>query len=387
MFGTSPDPLIVNAALTGMVPMKSDNANVPITPDEIAEDAARCREAGAAIVHLHAREADGTPTWRADVYAEIIRKVRERCPDVVVCVSTSGRLWSELEKRAEVLELEGDVKPEMASLTLGSLNFPGQASVNEPSMILDLAERMYDRGIMPELEVFDFGMVDFGRYLLERGVLRPPSYFNLLLGSLGTLSASPAAPGIARASAPGRVDMGRGGHRTVPVRRERPGDRVRRPRSRRPRGQPLARRRQGATRDERRPGRAARHTGSSVWQGGGDPGAGTRDDRPAAASVNGTPLPARGEHPRDRVDHALAGAPVDLADHLARDAPSLLGELSRMRERPLDTAYHLVEGLRAIERRARPPARGSARRRRSSSRSSRPAEHPRRRARRPPDDR
>jgi uncharacterized protein (DUF849 family) len=191
MFGTSPDPLIVNAALTGMVPTKSDNANVPITPDEIAEDAARCREAGAAIVHLHAREADGTPTWRADVYAEIIRKVRERCPDVVVCVSTSGRLWSELEKRAEVLELEGDVKPEMASLTLGSLNFPGQASVNEPSMIRDLAERMYDRGVMPELEVFDFGMVDFGRYLLERGVLRPPSYFNLLLGSLGTLSASP----------------------------------------------------------------------------------------------------------------------------------------------------------------------------------------------------
>ena len=191
MFGTSPDPVIVNAALTGMVPMKSDNANVPITPDEIAEDAARCREAGAAIVHLHAREADGTPTWRADVYAEIIGKVRERCPDVVVCVSTSGRLWSELEKRAEVLELAGDVKPEMASLTLGSLNFPGQASVNEPSMILGLAERMYERGIMPELEVFDFGMVDFGTYLVERGVLRPPSYFNLLLGSLGTLSASP----------------------------------------------------------------------------------------------------------------------------------------------------------------------------------------------------
>ena len=191
MFGTSPDPVIVNAALTGMITMKSDNANVPITPDEIAEDAARCREAGAAIVHLHAREADGTPTWRADVYAEIIGKVRERCPDVVVCVSTSGRLWSELEKRAEVLELAGDVKPEMASLTLGSLNFPGQASVNEPSMILGLAERMYERGIMPELEVFDFGMVDFGKYLVERGVLRPPSYFNLLLGSLGTLSASP----------------------------------------------------------------------------------------------------------------------------------------------------------------------------------------------------
>jgi len=191
MFGASPEPLIVNAALTGMVPTKSDNANVPIAPDEIAEDAARCCEAGAAIVHLHAREADGTPTWRAEVYADIIGRIRVRCPDVVVCVSTSGRLWSELEKRAEVLELEGDLKPEMASLTLGSLNFPGQASVNEPSMIRSLAERMYERGVKPELEVFDFGMVDFGKYLLERGVLRTPSYFNLLLGSLGTLSASP----------------------------------------------------------------------------------------------------------------------------------------------------------------------------------------------------
>ena len=285
MFGTSPDPLIVNAALTGMVPMKGDNSNVPITPDEIAEDAARCREAGAAIVHLHAREADGTPTWRADVYAEIIGKVRERCPDVVVCVSTSGRLWSELEKRAEVLELEGDVKPEMASLTLGSLNFPGQASVNEPSMILGLAERMYERGIMPELEVFDFGMVDFGKYLLERGVLRPPSYFNLLLGSLGTLSASPLHLSLLAQALPAAVDMGRRGHRTLPVRRERPGDRVRRPRSRRPRGQPLARCRKGATRVERRSGRAARHAGSGVWPGGGDPGAGARGNRPAAASV------------------------------------------------------------------------------------------------------
>ena len=144
--------------------MKEDNPNVPITPDEIAQDAARCRKAGAAIVHLHARDSDGTPTWRADVYAEIIGKIRELCPDVVVCVSTSGRLWSELEKRADVLELDRDLKPEMASLTLGSLNFPGQASVNEPSMIHGLAERMFERGIVPELEVFDFGMVDFANF-------------------------------------------------------------------------------------------------------------------------------------------------------------------------------------------------------------------------------
>lgn len=185
------DPLVVNAALTGMVPTKADNPSVPVTPDEIADDAARCREAGAAIVHIHARDEDGRPTWRADVYADIIRKVRERCPDVIVCVSTSGRLWNELERRSEVLELDGDLKPDMASLTVGSLNFPKQASVNEPAMIAALAEHMRERHIVPELEIFDLGMVDYAKFLIEHGVLAPPHYFNLLLGSLGTLSASP----------------------------------------------------------------------------------------------------------------------------------------------------------------------------------------------------
>jgi uncharacterized protein (DUF849 family) len=174
-----------------MVPTKSDNPAVPVTPDEIAEDAERCVAAGASIVHVHARDEDGRPTYRRDVYAEIVAKLRERCPDAIVCVSTSGRLWGDLEKRAEVLGLEGALKPEMASLTLGSLNFPKQASVNEPATIQALAERMNERGIVPELEVFDLGMADYARYLVGRGILRPPYYFNLLLGSLGTLSASP----------------------------------------------------------------------------------------------------------------------------------------------------------------------------------------------------
>lgn len=200
---TVPDPLIVNVALTGMVPTKDDNPHVPETPDEIAEDAARCREAGASIVHVHARDESGAPTWRADIYAEIIARVRKRCPDVIVCVSTSGRLWNEFEKRAEVLDLDGDLKPEMASLTLGSLNFPKQASVNEPAMIRGLAERMSERGIVPELEIFDFGMVDYGKFLFERGVLKPPRYFNLLLGSLGTLSASPLHLALLAQALPG----------------------------------------------------------------------------------------------------------------------------------------------------------------------------------------
>jgi 3-keto-5-aminohexanoate cleavage enzyme len=184
-------PLVVNAALTGMVPTKADNQALPITPEEIAEDAGRCVQAGAAIVHLHARDEHGAPTYRREVYAEIIRRVRETSPEVIVCVSTSGRLFKTFEERADVLDLDDDLKPEMASLTLGSLNFPREASINEPEMIRRLAETMNERGIIPELEVFDLGMVDYAKFLIERGLLRPPYYFNLLLGSLGTLSAKP----------------------------------------------------------------------------------------------------------------------------------------------------------------------------------------------------
>ena len=183
-------PLIVNAALTGMVPTKDDNPSVPLSPAEIAEDAARVVDAGAAIVHLHARDEEGVPTWHPDAYRRIVHEVRARCPDVVVCVSTSGRRFTAFEERSAVLDLDGDERPELASLTLGSLNFPGQASVNPPDMIRRLVERMQERGITPELEVFDLGMVDYLVYLLERGVLRPPVYVNILLGSLGTLSAS-----------------------------------------------------------------------------------------------------------------------------------------------------------------------------------------------------
>src|SRR5262249_23838805 len=154
-------------------------------------DAEQVHLAGASVVHVHARDEDGCPTFRMDVYAEIVRKVRDRCPDVIVCVSTSGRVFKSFEERSEVLDLDGDLKPDMGSLTLGSLTFPKQASVNDPSMIRGLAEKMNGRGILPELEVFDLGMVDYARFLLERGVLEPPLYFNILLGSLGTLSATP----------------------------------------------------------------------------------------------------------------------------------------------------------------------------------------------------
>jgi 3-keto-5-aminohexanoate cleavage enzyme len=185
------DKLIINLAVTGMIPTKQDNPHVPVTPDEITEDCHLCYQAGASIFHLHARDENGKPTYRSDLFREVITKVRSKCPDAIICVSTSGRVYKSLEQRAEVLDLDGDAKPDMASLTLGSLNFPQHASVNEPQTIQALAQKMNERGIVPELEIFDMGMLDYAKYLIDRKILREPFYFNLLLGSLGTLAATP----------------------------------------------------------------------------------------------------------------------------------------------------------------------------------------------------
>jgi len=183
--------LIINLAPTGMVPTKADNPAVPVTPAEIAADCLRCCEAGASMLHIHARDEDGKPTHRPDIFRAIISQVRQGYPEVIICVTTSGRVVNDWEQRSAVLDLDGEAKPDMASLTLGSHNFPKQASLNDPAMIKKLAHRMREQGIVPELEIFDWGMIDFAKYLIHRKVLEEPFYFNLLLGSLGTVSATP----------------------------------------------------------------------------------------------------------------------------------------------------------------------------------------------------
>jgi uncharacterized protein (DUF849 family) len=185
------EPLIVNLAHTGMVAAKADNPAVPESPEEIADDIVRCANAGATIAHVHARDPKGRPTHRKEVFREIVSGVRARAPEVIICVTTSGRIVRRVEQRAEALDLDGAEKPDMASLTLGSMNFPRQASLNEPKVIQALADRMKERGIVAELEVFDMGMLDYAKYLIERKVLQEPFYFNFLLGSLGTLAATP----------------------------------------------------------------------------------------------------------------------------------------------------------------------------------------------------
>ncbi|MBN2215513.1 MAG: GNAT family N-acetyltransferase [Bacteroidales bacterium] len=183
-------PLVINVCLTGMVPNKDSTIFVPVTPEEIAEDAIKVFDAGARIVHLHARDSDGNPTWKAKTYEKILDLIRMERPELICCVSTSGRDWPEFEKRAEVLHIKGKSKPDMASLTLGSLNFISGASVNSIEMVEKLALTMKKNKIKPELEVFDTGMISLAKYLERKDVITGPKYFNLLLGNINNIPAT-----------------------------------------------------------------------------------------------------------------------------------------------------------------------------------------------------
>jgi len=182
--------LIVNLAPTGMIPTKEMTPHVPVSVSEIVEDVHEAWEIGITMVHLHARdERSGEPTYQAEVYQEIIEKIRSFATDLVVCVSLSGRKFQEFEKRAAPLQLDGDAKPDMGSLTLSSVNFNHMASISSPEMIQALAQEMMRRGVLAELEAFDVGMINYAKYLEKKGLLEPPHYFNLLLGNIACAQA------------------------------------------------------------------------------------------------------------------------------------------------------------------------------------------------------
>jgi len=176
--------LILSLAPTGIVPTREMNPNVPISPREIIDDVLECSEIGITMVHLHARDEEGKPTYRKDVYAEIIEGIREWDKDLVLCVSLSSRAAADYKKRVEPIELKDQLKPDMGSLTLSSLNFPSQASVNPPDVIQSLARDMETRGIIPEIEIFDTGMINYMRYLVSKKILQPPFYVNVFLGGI-----------------------------------------------------------------------------------------------------------------------------------------------------------------------------------------------------------
>ena len=189
--------LIINFTPNGMIPTRKDNRHVPITPQEITADVKQACELGISMVHLHARDVDTQmPTHKKEVYARIIGGIRNFAPDLVICVSTSGRTYADYDKRCDVLQLDGDLKPDMASLTLSSLNFNKQASLNEPKTILDLAKAMQDKGIKPEAEAFDVGMLNYLKYLINKRIVTQPCYVNLILGNIACAQADLLHAGI-----------------------------------------------------------------------------------------------------------------------------------------------------------------------------------------------
>jgi 3-keto-5-aminohexanoate cleavage enzyme len=175
------DKLIINAAITGCVLTKANTPHLPVTPGEIVDCARRACDAGASILHLHARNRDQSPSFSSAAYIDLVECVRAACGDAIVCVSLSGRHIPDVAARTAALAS----RPDMASLTLGSMNFAMEPSMNAPDTIRTLAERIYAAGAVPELEVFEAGFINYANYLIRKGVLRAPHYVNIILGSLG----------------------------------------------------------------------------------------------------------------------------------------------------------------------------------------------------------
>jgi len=179
-----PDALIVSAATTGSWPTKAQNPAVPITPEEIAAAAVECRAAGAAIVHVHVRDEAGVVTCDPVRYARVRALVEAAGCDAVVNMSTGGGAGaSGDEERMAPIALQPP--PEIASFDCGSVNFGERVFVNSPGFLRELARRMLAAGVRPEIECFEPGHVANALRLIDEGLLRPPFWFQFVLGVRG----------------------------------------------------------------------------------------------------------------------------------------------------------------------------------------------------------
>jgi 3-keto-5-aminohexanoate cleavage enzyme len=182
-------PMILTAAMVGAETTREQTPYLPITAEEIAEDAVKCREAGAAMVHLHVRTPDGKPSQDAELFRAAIRAIRARC-DVLIQVSTGGAVGMTVDERCGGLQLTGADRPDMATLSTGTVNFGNEVFWNPRPLIRDIAGRIKALGIKPEIECFDVGMIDEARALAREGLVDLPTHFDFVLGVGGALAAS-----------------------------------------------------------------------------------------------------------------------------------------------------------------------------------------------------
>ena len=182
--GIEPQEVILTAAIVGAEITRAQTPYLPITAKEIAEEAARCREAGVAVIHLHVRNDDGTPTQDGARFAEAILAIRAKT-DCIVQPSTGGAIGMSIDERAQPLAC----KPEMASLNCGSVNFGNDVFVNTRPEIREMAARLARSGTMPELECYEVGHVEEALALAKEGAIRAPLHFQFVLGIPGGIGA------------------------------------------------------------------------------------------------------------------------------------------------------------------------------------------------------
>jgi uncharacterized protein (DUF849 family) len=177
MPSAAPEPCIITVAITGSVPRKENNPAVPITVTEQIESTHAAFEAGAALVHVHVRNDDQTTTSNPDKFAEFQERIRKLCPGIIVQFSTGGRSGVGSERGGMLHH-----RPDMASLSTGSVNFPTRVYENPPDLIRELANKMTQYGIKPEIEVFDLAMLYNAIGYAREGMLKAPLHVQFVLG-------------------------------------------------------------------------------------------------------------------------------------------------------------------------------------------------------------
>ncbi len=180
-------PVIITAAIVGAELTREQQPNLPISPQEIITAAVECYEAGAAIIHIHVRDAEGNSTQDAGIFREVVEGIRTRC-DVITQVSTGGAVWMSADERLQSIEC----RPDMATLTTGTVNFGDSIFVNDRGLVETFARRLRDYGLVPEIEIFDTGMLDEAMRLRNMGLITEPIQFDFVMGVPGGIGAEPA---------------------------------------------------------------------------------------------------------------------------------------------------------------------------------------------------
>ncbi|WNC94625.1 3-keto-5-aminohexanoate cleavage protein [Paraburkholderia sp. FT54] len=178
------EPCIISVAITGSVPRKKDNPAVPITISEQIESTHEAYEAGASLVHLHVRDEQENSSSDRSSFASLQEGIRKHCPDIIIQFSTGGRGRS-FEQRGAML----DLRPDMASLATGSVNFPTTVYENPPDFVRALAQMMLDYEVKPEIEIFDLAMLYSTVDLVQQGLLTSPVHVQFVMGVKNALPA------------------------------------------------------------------------------------------------------------------------------------------------------------------------------------------------------